>query len=87
MVPTARKFGILPRENTLEANTRAAFERTGSRERGKSEENHVRALGYSGRAPDATTALRIFSMWATMKVLNSPGVPPPGSAHRSEKRA
>jgi hypothetical protein len=44
------------------------------------------ALAYSGRAPDATTALRIFSMWATMKILNSAGVPPAGSAPRSEIR-
>jgi len=69
MVTTGGIFGIFPREKTLEANTRAAFERTGSRERGRSEEGPVRALTYSGRAPDAATALRIFSMGATMKVL------------------
>lgn len=74
MIPTGRNFGILPRGKTPEANTRAAFERTGHRERANSEEGSVRALAYSGRAPDATTAFRIFSMWASMKVLNSAGV-------------
>lgn len=67
MVPTGGNFGILPRGKTPEANTRAAFLILAIGRQAAilrcANRNRARALAYSGRAPDATTALRIFSMW------------------------